>query len=138
MAENKTKATKVSVASYLKSITNEKRRKECEQIAKLMAGATGEKATMWGPTIIGFGSYHYKYESGHEGDMCIVGFASRASEIALYLSTTIPGRDALLAKLGKHKQSKACLYIKSTADVDMDVLEQMVKASYDEIKAKHS
>jgi hypothetical protein len=134
MAENKTKATKASVAGYLAAIKNEARRADCERLSALMSKATGEPATMWGTAIVGFGSYHYVYESGREGDSCLVGFASRANEIALYLSSTFPKRDELLAKLGKHKTAKACVYVKTLADVDEKVLAQMVKASYTHTK----
>jgi hypothetical protein len=136
MAENKTKATKASVAGYLAAIKNEGRRADCERLAALMSKATGEPATMWGTAIVGFGSYHYVYDSGREGDSCLVGFASRANEIALYLSSEFPKRDELLAKLGKHKTAKACVYVKTLADVDEKVLAQMVKASYAHTKKK--
>lgn len=130
MAENKTKATKASVAGYLAAIKDEARRADCEAIAALMAKATGEPATMWGTAIVGFGSYHYTYDSGREGDACVVGFSSRASEIAVYVSSAFPKREAMLAKLGKHKTGAACVYIKRLSDVDVTVLTQMVKASY--------
>ncbi|MBY0491618.1 MAG: DUF1801 domain-containing protein [Gemmatimonadaceae bacterium] len=136
MAENKTKATKGSVASYLAAIKQETRRADCERLAALMSKATGEPATMWGTAIVGFGSYHYVYDSGREGDSCLVGFSSRATEIALYLSSEFPKRDELLAKLGKHKTAKACVYVKTLADVDEKVLAQMVKASYAYTKKK--
>lgn len=136
MAENKTKATKASVAGYVAAITNDVRRADCEQLVALMSKATGEPAVMWGASIVGFGSYHYVYDSGREGDSCLVGFSSRASEIALYLGSEFPKRAELLARLGKHKAAKACIYVKTLADVDEKVLAQMVKASYAHTKKR--
>jgi hypothetical protein len=130
MSENKTKATKVTAASYFAGIKHETRRADCEALAALMSKVTKQPAVMWGPSIVGFGSYHYVYESGREGDACVVGFSARANEIALYLGNSFPKRDELLAKLGKHKAAVACVYVKSLADIDLKVLEQMVKASY--------
>jgi hypothetical protein len=126
MAENKTKATKASVSGYLAVIKDPARRKDCEALSKLMAKATKEKPAMWGTSIVGFGSYHYKYESGREGDSCLTGFSSRAGDITIYISSDFPKRDALLAKLGKHRASGGCLYIKSMSDVDPKILEQLV------------
>ncbi len=129
MAENKTKATSASVDAYFAAIDDEGRRADCIALAKLMTKASGHAPAMWGPSIVGFGSYHYKYESGREGDMCLVGFSSRKGDISVYLTSTFTGRDELLSKLGKHKTAKACLYIRKLADVDLDVLAQMVTAS---------
>src|SRR5262245_24308052 len=118
MAENKTKATGASVAGYLDAIEDESRRKDCKAIAKLMEKATKEKPKMWGTSIVGFGSYHYKYPSGHEGDSCLAGFASRKGDITLYLGAEVLAQTPLMSKLGKHKVGKGCLYIRSLADVD--------------------
>jgi hypothetical protein len=137
MAENKTKPTQASVAAYIAAIGDESRRKDCEALARLMAKATNEKSAMWGPSIVGFGSYHYKYESGREGDSCLVGFSSRKGDISIYLAGSFPGRDDLLAKLGKHKTAKACLYIRKMSDVDVKVLEKMIIASFAERKKNH-
>jgi hypothetical protein len=130
MADTKTHATAVSVASHLAAIPNDARRADCEALAALMSTVTKQPAVMWGPSIVGFGRYHYVYDSGHSGDMCVVGFASRANEIAIYLGSSFPERDALLAQLGKHKLAKACLYVKRLADVNQDVLATMIAASY--------
>jgi Domain of unknown function (DU1801) len=138
VAGNKTKATDSSVEAYFAAIGDEGRRADCEALSTLMAKATKEKATMWGPSIVGFGSYHYKYESGREGDACLVGFSSRKGDISIYLSGNFPGRDDLLGKLGKHKTAKACLYIRKMSDVDAKVLEKMVVASYTERKKNHT
>ena len=136
--ENKTKATGASVDGYLGAIKSDERQKDCRALAKLMAKATGEKPKMWGPSIVGFGSYHYKYDSGREGDSCLTGFSSRASEIAIYLMAEFPKRDQLLAKLGKHKTGGGCLYIKKMSDVDPKVLEQLVAATLAERAKKHA
>ena len=133
MAQNKTKATEASVAAHLAAIADESRRKDCELLAQLLARATGEQPKMWGPSIVGFGSYHYKYESGREGDSCLVGFAARKGDISVYGLNTAPSHEALLLKLGKHKAGKGCLYLRSLGDVDLKVLEQLVAEA---VKAK--
>jgi len=138
MAENKTKATDASVESYLSAIEDDGRRKDCEALAKLMTRATKEKPKMWGTSIVGFGSYHYKYESGREGDACMTGFSSRKGDISVYLVAGFPGQEALLAKLGKHKMGKACLYVRKLGDVDLKVLEQLVVGSVAEGKRRNS
>ena len=129
MAEAKTKPTKASVTAYLTAIEDPDRRKDCRALATLMAKVTKAKPTMWGTAIVGFGSYHYKYDSGHEGDSCVVGFASRAAAISVYIMGDFPDRTTLLGKLGKHKVAKACLYIRRLADVDLAVLEKLVARS---------
>jgi hypothetical protein len=129
MAENKTKATKVSVAAFIGSLTDPAQRADAKALVKLMQSATDEKPKMWGPSIIGFGSYHYKYDSGREGDMPIIGFSPRKAATVLYSVTASRDSAALLAKLGKHTQGKGCLYIKKLADVDQKVLEAMVGKS---------
>jgi hypothetical protein len=136
MAENKTKMTEASVEKYLSAIEDETRRKDCEALAKLMARATKEKPKMWGTSIVGFGTYHYKYESGREGDSCMAGFSSRKGDISLYLLASFPGREELLSKLGKHKAGKGCLYIGKLSDVDPKVLEQLVARSVAERKRR--
>ena len=138
MKENKTKATDASVESYLAAIADESRRKDCEALTKLMTKATKQPPKMWGTSIVGFGSYHYKYESGHEGDSCLTGFASRKSDITLYLVADFPGHEELLAKLGKHKRGKGCLYIRHLSDVDPKVLEQLIVDSVAERKRHYS
>jgi hypothetical protein len=137
MAENKTKATDASVDSYIEAIDDEPRRKDCEALAKLMARTTKQKPVMWGPSIVGFGSYHYKYESGREGDSCLVGFSSRKGDITVYLLADFPGRDELLARLGKHKTTKGCLYIRKLSDVNAKVLEQLIAVAFAEKKRRY-
>lgn len=130
MAENKTKATGASATSYLASIEDAARRTDCETLVKLMTKATNQKPQMWGSSIVGFGSYHYKYASGREGDTCAIGFSSRKGDISIYLTAGLAGRDELLAKLGKHKMGKGCLYIRRLSDVDLSILEQLIAASF--------
>ena len=138
MPTNKTKATDAAVDDYFAGIDDEARRKDCVALARLMTKATKHPPKMWGAGIVGFGSYHYKYESGREGDSCLVGFSSRKSDIAVYLVGSFLGREELLAKLGKHKTAKACLYVRKLSDVDLSVLEQLVVASVAQRKLNHS
>ncbi len=126
MAENKTKETDRSPEAYLAAIPDEARRKDCVALSKLMAKASKHPPKMWGSSIVGFGSYHYRYESGREGDMCLVGFASRKGDISVYGLNAAPDHDRLLASLGKVKFGKGCLYIGRLADVDLKVLEKLV------------
>jgi hypothetical protein len=128
MAKNKTTETSNSVSAYLKGIGDEQRRKDCTEITAIMEEESGFKPKMWGTAIVGFGSYHYKYDSGHEGDSCLVGFANRANAITLYIYGG-EEKTGLLEKLGKHKTSKSCIYIQKLADVDVSVLRKMVKNS---------
>src|SRR5437660_9610834 len=126
MAENKTKPTTSSVAAFIDALPDPARRADAKALLKLMQAATGEKPAMWGPSLIGFGHYHYTYESGREGDMPLVGFSPRKAATVLYISTGFTGREALLSRLGKHTTGKGCLYIKKLADVDQTVLETLV------------
>jgi len=137
MAENKTKATEASVDGYIAAIDDEARRKDCATLAELMANATKQKPKMWGTSIVGFGSYHYRYESGREGDSCLTGFSSRKGDISVYLMASFPGRDELLSKLGKHKMGKACLYVRKLSDVDLKILEQLIVGSVAETKRRY-
>ncbi|MEY4927458.1 MAG: hypothetical protein RI894_1894 [Bacteroidota bacterium] len=129
MAKNKTVETENSVADYLAAIVNEQRRSDCTAIVDLITEQTGIVPKMWGAGIIGFGSYHYKYESGHEGDAPLAGLASRANAISLYLSANLENREALLAQFGKHKTGKGCIYIQKLADIDPAILLQLVANS---------
>ena len=138
MAENKTKQTTASVEGYLSAIADEVRREDCRTLVEMMTRASKAPPKMWGTGIVGFGSYHYKYESGHEGDSCIVGFSSRKGDISLYLVAGFPGSDALFAKLGKHKRGKACLYVRRLSDVDVEVLEQLIVGSVAQRKLHHA
>ena len=137
MAENKTKATEVSVAAYIAELPEEGRRADAKALVKMMQNATGEKAKMWGPSIIGFGSYHYVYESGREGDMPIVGFSPRKAATVIYGLRASGEAESLLAKLGKHTTGKGCVYIKKLADVDQKVLSTLITKSAAATRARH-
>jgi hypothetical protein len=136
MADNKTKPTSLSVAAFIDALTDPTRRTDAKALVKLMQSAAGEKPRMWGPSIIGFGSYHYKYESGREGDMPLIGFSPRKPATVLYNMTASDDCKALLPKLGKHTTGKGCLYIKRLADVDQQVLKAMVVKSVAAMRAR--
>jgi hypothetical protein len=122
MADNKTKPTKISVSAFIDAITDEGRRADAKALVKLMQKAAGEKPKMWGPSIVGFGSHYYVYDSGREGDMPLIAFSPRKTATVLY---GLSDAEALLPKLGKHTRGKGCIYIKKLADVDQKVLEAM-------------
>ena len=130
MAETKTKPTPVDVDAFIAAVEKPVRRADAKVVREMMERVTGEPATMWGPTIIGFGTYHYRYASGHEGDTCRVGFSPRSANLVLYVGG-FPGFDELLGKLGKHKRSKACLYLNRLADVDLGVLEEISRRTFE-------
>jgi Domain of unknown function (DU1801) len=136
MAENKTKSTKSSVAEFVNAIENESRRADAKALIRLMQKATGEKPKMWGPSTIGFGSYHYKYETGREGDMPVVGFSPRKDATVLYGLRGAGDAEALLARLGKHTTGKGCVYVKKLADVEAKVLESLVVKSVAAARAR--
>jgi len=129
MAEIKTRPTEVTVAEFLDGVKHPVRRADGQAVCEMMERITGEPAVMWGPSIVGFGAYHYRYASGHEGDMCRVGFSPRSANLVLYVGG-FPEYEGMLARLGKHKTSKACLYINKLADVDQAVLEEIVRRSF--------
>lgn len=137
MATQKTTQTQQSVDAYLESIADPARRAECIALSALMQKVTKCEPRMWGTAIVGFGSYHYTYESGREGDACIVGFSSRKSEIAIYLAAEFDSRESLLAELGSHKTGKACLYIKRLSDVSVKVLEKLVRDGFAHTRARY-
>ena len=126
MAKNKTTETKGSVDHFIKSIKDERKRKDSLTLVRLIEKVTALDPKMWGPGIVGFGKYHYKYESGHEGDSPLVGFSPRAAALTLYLSANFKKREALLKKLGKHKTGVGCIYIKNLDDIDLDTLQEMI------------
>ena len=126
MAENKTQATSADVTAFIDGVADETQRADAHVIAAMMARLSGAPPKMWGPSIIGFGSYHYKYDSGREGDSLRIGFSPRKGQTVLYLIDGYAGKEAQLARLGKHKLGKSCLYIKRLSDVDVGVLEEMV------------
>ena len=135
-SESKTKPTKVSVNSFI-AAADPARRDDARTIVKLMQNATGEKPQMWGPSIVGFGSYHYTYDTGREGDMPLISFSPRKSALVLYNLTGSDDSAALLAKLGKHTAGKGCLYIKSLKDVDEKVLEKLIVSSVAAVRARY-
>jgi hypothetical protein len=137
MAENKTKATNVSVEAFLASVPDANKRADALALIDMMQTATGEEPVMWGPSIIGFGSYHYRYESGREGDSPIVGFSPRKTALVLYIVTGFREAEPLLAKLGKHTTGKSCLYVKRLADVDLAVMRKLVDQSVAAVRAKY-
>jgi len=137
MAKLKTTETKVSVAAYVKAIEDKEKRDDSLKIIELMKAASGFDPKMWGPSIIGFGSYHYKYESGHEGDMPVLAFSPRKAALVLYLCLEPDNRETLLPKFGKHKTTKGCIYVKRLSDIDTGILKQMLKLSLKNNKQKY-
>ena len=135
MAEMKTKPTGESVERFLNKISDEERRADCFQVAKIMEEVTGEKPKMWGPSIIGFGSYHYKYDSGREGDWMVTGFSPRKKDLTLYLMMGFEKHRDLMEKLGKHSSARSCLYIKRLSDIHVPTLKKLIKVSVKDLKA---
>jgi hypothetical protein len=129
MAELKTQKTDASVEDYLNAVEDERKRKDAFAILDLMREVTGEEPAMWGPSIIGFGSYRYKYASGRDAEWFLTGFAPRKRDLTLYIMSGFDDYDALLADLGKHKTGKSCLYVNKLDDIDLDVLRELVKQS---------
>lgn len=136
MAELKTKRNDASVKDWLAAIPDPKRRKDCETVIRLMKQATRAEPRMWGASIVGFGSYYYRYKSGREGDWFLIGFASRKPYLTLYIMDGFAGYDRLLAKLGRHRNGKSCLYLKRLSDVDAGVLKELVTASVRHVRSK--
>jgi hypothetical protein len=138
MTKNKTAETKVSVVDFVNSyVDSEEKKADTFRLIKLMEDWSGYKPKMWGPTIIGFGSYHYKYASGNEGDAPIIGFSPRKPEFSLYVYSPIEKCDKLLKDLGKFKMGKVCIYVKRLSDIDIAVLKKLCKESITYIKEKH-
>lgn len=133
---NKTQPTKVSVAAFIAKVANEQQRKDARDLVKLFKELTGKPAKMWGPTIVGFGSYHYVYESGREGDAPLIAFSPRKPELVLYISR-FPDDGALRAKLGKQKASAGCLYVKKLDDIDRDTLKKLAKKGIEELRKRY-
>lgn len=135
MAETKTKPTETSVESFIEAVEHPGKREDAKVLDALFRKVTGETPTMWGPTIVGYGQYHYRYDSGHEGDMCRAGFSPRKAKHSLYLLGCGDEEGnakfaPLLARLGKHSRGKGCLYVNKLADIDLGVLEEMVALSW--------
>lgn len=137
MAETKTKPTDISVDQFLESVTDTIQREDSKTLIQMMRSITGEPARMWGTSLIGFGTYHYVYASGHEGDICLSGFSPRKNALTIYLLCGASDRfGSILSKLGKAKMGKGCLYIKKLADIDLDVLREMIQTSVTETLAR--
>ena len=130
MPENKTQRTRVSAAAFIGAVDDEQKRKDCRELAALMAEVTGKPAKMWGGSIVGFDQYHYRYESGREGDSPVVGFSPRRQDIVIYVTGGLEG-EPLLGRLGKHKAMKSCLHVKRLDDVDREVLRELVRRSWE-------
>ncbi len=136
MAKAKTTETTKSVSGFVKAIQDKQRQNDCLAIIDIMKKASGFEPKMWGPAIIGFGSYHYIYDSGHEGDAPLAGFSPRKTEFALYIAN-FDGKEELLKKFGKHKTAKSCVYIKKVEDIDAEVLKKLTAGSIKHTQAKY-
>ena len=134
MAELKTKKNDASVEGFLTGVGNERRREDSFVVLEMMKRITGDEPTMWGSSIVGFGSYHFRYASGREGDWPRIGFSPRKQSLTLYVMPGFSNYDDLLSRLGKHRTGKSCLYVNKLADVDMDVLEQLIRSSLDAMR----
>jgi hypothetical protein len=135
--ENKTQATVARVEDFVTGIADENQRADARSLIAMMMRLSGEPATMWGPSIIGFGRYRYRYDSGREGEMCRIGFSPRKGQTVLYLIDGFEGHAELMAKLGKHKTGKSCLYVKRLSDIDLVALEDMCRSSLAYMAAKY-
>jgi hypothetical protein len=137
VAENKTRATEVDPADFIAAVDHPTRRADAMVLLELMRRVTGCEPTMWGPSIVGFGRYHYRYESGREGDSPITGFSPRKANLVVYVMPGYDDHSAILARLGKHRIGKSCLYINKLADVDLTVLEELVAAGVASVRAQY-
>ena len=137
MADAKTKPSDASIDEYIASRASDQQASDCKALMVLLKRVTNEAPKMWGPSIVGYGRYSYQYESGRKGESCITGFAIRGRDLVIYLVAESPEQLSLLARLGKHKIGKACLYLKRLADVDIGVLEALVAGSVAEVKRRH-
>jgi hypothetical protein len=133
MNESKTRPTKVKVEDFLDAVEHPQRKADGYELLRIMTEITKEEPVMWGPSIVGFGTYHYKYESGREGDMPITGFSPRKQSLSLYIMSGFNEYDVLLEKLGKHRVGKSCLYINKLADVDISVLKEIIRKSFENL-----
>lgn len=137
MAKNKTTQTDDSVTGFLNAVADETKRNDSFRLVELMQNQTGFEPKLWGASIVGFGSYHYKYNSGHEGDAPLIGFSPRKDAISLYLDLNAEQRDELLPKFGKHKTGKGCIYIKKLDDVNTDVFNELIGVSVENMKNRY-
>lgn len=134
MAKNKTTETTFSVTHFINTVEEEGKRSDAFELLKIMQEVTGFEPKMWGSSIIGFGSYHYKYASGHEGDAALVGFSPRKASISLYIYLSDDKKEELLSKFGKHKAAKGCIYIKKLTEIDREILKIMISTSVKELQ----
>jgi hypothetical protein len=137
MADNKTRPTGASVTAFMAAISDRAMRADAKKVAAMMRRATGKRARMWGPSIVGYGSYHYRYASGREGDFMITGFSPRKRALTVYIMPGFSRFDTLMSKLGKYRTGKSCLYIRRLTDVDETVLEQIIEESVGHIRAHY-
>ncbi|MGD2147395.1 MAG: DUF1801 domain-containing protein [Anaerolineae bacterium] len=137
MAEPKTKKTDASVEGFLNAVQDERKREDSFAVLDLMREATGEEPAMWGPSIVGFGSYTYKYASGREGEWPLTGFSPRKRDLTLYITSGFEGYAALLSRLGKFKTGKSCLYVKKLEDIDLPTLRELIKQSVESMIETH-
>ena len=137
MADNKTRPTRASVTAFMSAIGDRRMRADAKKVAAMMRRATGKRARMWGPSIVGYGSYHYRYASGREGDFMITGFSPRKQALTVYIMPGFSRFEELMAKLGKYKTGKSCLYIRRLADVDEAVLERLIGESVRYMRAHY-
>ena len=137
MTENKTKESDASVDAFLDAVENDERRTDCKTLLNLMAEVTGSEPRMWGSSMIGFGSYHYRYASGREGDWFITGFSPRKKALTLYIMPGFDGYDELMGRLGKYTSGKACIYVRRLDDIDLEVVKEMVLASVLHMRAQY-
>jgi hypothetical protein len=138
MAELKTKPTGESVKAFIDAIPDEKRRAECREVMRIMKSVTGAQPRMWGPSIVGYGNYHYKYESGREGDWFVAGFSPRKQSLTIYIMSGFSGHATLMKKLGKCKTGGSCLYIKNLEDIDLAALKALITASVKHISSRYA
>lgn len=124
--EAKTKQESTSVAAFINALTDEQVKADCKALVKLMKDLSGHEPAMWGGSIVGFGKYHYRYDSGHEGDACLTGFSPRKGNISIYTNISLDDNSPLMKKLGKFKNGKSCIYIKKLADIDQDILSKLI------------
>jgi len=137
MAENKTKKTNASVTDFLKSIDNPQMRADAKKVASIMRRVTGKRAKMWGSSIVGYGTYHYKYDSGREGEFMITGYSPRKQALSVYIIPGFSKFGTLMKKLGKYKTGRSCLYIRRLSDVDENVLEKLIEGSVKQMRKKY-
>lgn len=137
MGKNKTTETERSVIDFINTAPDEAKRKDALELLKIMQEVTGFEPKMWGSGIIGFGNYHYKYESGHEGEAPLAAFSPRKDAVSLYLSSSFENKEELLSKFGKHKAGKGCIYIKKLTDINAEILKQMISLSVDYLKKSY-